>query len=419
MAVYTTITSNAQYYSGSIGGCVGGGEDYRTVENASGIYVYLAFNPQTAGLSKRCILTHIEITGNYRVTNTSNGAGLTLKGSLSVKPIQVLGPTLSGTELLNLNTCSLGSEKKLINTTAGSTSYKPFSYSSDVTINYYVAPNDFVGGRFYLISENSISTCRIWLKDVQFKVTRKRACDITFVTGVDGVADQTTLYDYGDIPSYSGSLSKPNYTFKGWKAPNGTVYTGTLPAAGEVDVTYTAVWELNTYTVKFVNGNTVLQETQVSHGSTPSYTGSTPTKSSTAEYIYTFSGWSPSLSAITANTTYTAQFTSTKRKYTLTISADTGGSVSGGGTYDYGSSVTLKAIANAGYEFVQWSDGNTSPSRNVTVTGDATYTAQFRINRILADQLRAKKLLIDLDTVKAILVDTTKVYGQCFDWRIF
>lgn len=251
MAVYTTFTSKAQYYSGSIGGCVGGGEDYRTIKTTEGIYVYLAFNPQTAGLSKRCILTHIEITGNFRVTNTSNGAGLTLKGSLLVKPIQVLNPTLSGTELLNVNTCSLGEEIKLMNAVAGSTSYKSFTYSNDVTINYYVAPNDFVGGRFLLRGENVLVDCRIWLKDVQFKVTRKRACDITFVTGVDGVANQTTLYDYGAIPSYSGSLSKPNYTFKGWKAPNGTVYTGTLPAAGEVDITYTAVWERTTVYVTY------------------------------------------------------------------------------------------------------------------------------------------------------------------------
>lgn len=54
-----------------------------------------------------------------------------------------------------------------------------------------------------------------------------------------------------------------------------------------------------------------------------------------------------------------------------------GGTVTGGGTYDYGSSVTLTATPNAGYQFVRWSDGNTSQTRTLTVTSDITLTAIF------------------------------------------
>ncbi|MBR2892281.1 MAG: hypothetical protein IKB94_00355 [Clostridia bacterium] len=53
------------------------------------------------------------------------------------------------------------------------------------------------------------------------------------------------------------------------------------------------------------------------------------------------------------------------------------GSVSGGGTYEEGKTVTLTAIPNDGYVFKQWSDGNTDNPRTVTVTGDVTYTAEF------------------------------------------
>ena len=56
------------------------------------------------------------------------------------------------------------------------------------------------------------------------------------------------------------------------------------------------------------------------------------------------------------------------------------GTVSGGGTYPAGTTVTITATANAGYHFVQWNDGNTNASRTVTVTSNATYTAYFAAN---------------------------------------
>lgn len=53
------------------------------------------------------------------------------------------------------------------------------------------------------------------------------------------------------------------------------------------------------------------------------------------------------------------------------------GSVTGGGTYVQGASVTLTATANTGYHFVSWSNGRTTASITVTADADATYTATF------------------------------------------
>lgn len=68
--------------------------------------------------------------------------------------------------------------------------------------------------------------------------------------------------------------------------------------------------------------------------------------------------------------------------YTITAtSADpTMGTVTGGGSYAIGATVTLTAMPNAGYHFVRWNDGNTQNPRTITVTGDATYTAYFEVN---------------------------------------
>lgn len=65
--------------------------------------------------------------------------------------------------------------------------------------------------------------------------------------------------------------------------------------------------------------------------------------------------------------------------YTVTVVSDNAqmGTVTGGGTYAAGQTVTLTATANSGYHFVRWQDGNTSNPRTITVTGNATYTAYF------------------------------------------
>ena len=65
--------------------------------------------------------------------------------------------------------------------------------------------------------------------------------------------------------------------------------------------------------------------------------------------------------------------------YTLTLAVNdtTMGTVSGAGTYDAGSTVTITATPNEGYRFVTWSDSVTSPTRVFVVTSDLSLTAYF------------------------------------------
>ena len=136
--------------------------------------------------------------------------------------------------------------------------------------------------------------------------------------------------------------------------------------------------DLTEYTVTWKNwDNTTLLTQTVVGGDTPTYTGATPTRPATAQYTYTFSGWSPTPGPISANTTYTAQFTTTTNQYTITATAGANGTVTGGGTYNYGTSVTLIATGNTGYIFEEWNDGSTTNPRTITVTGNATYSCTF------------------------------------------
>ena len=65
--------------------------------------------------------------------------------------------------------------------------------------------------------------------------------------------------------------------------------------------------------------------------------------------------------------------------YTIAVKSDNidYGTVSGGGSYEEGTIVTITASAKEGYEFVRWNDKSTENPRQVTVTKDATYTAYF------------------------------------------
>lgn len=68
--------------------------------------------------------------------------------------------------------------------------------------------------------------------------------------------------------------------------------------------------------------------------------------------------------------------------YTVSLTAGTGGTVSGGGTYNYGSSCTITATPNTNYKFTKWSDDNTSASRTFTVTGNVSLTAYFELDAV-------------------------------------
>ena len=68
------------------------------------------------------------------------------------------------------------------------------------------------------------------------------------------------------------------------------------------------------------------------------------------------------------------------KKHTLIVlSANEGqGTVSGGGTFDEGSTQTIKATPKTGFAFDKWSDGNIESTRTVKLTSDLTLTASFK-----------------------------------------
>ena len=198
----------------------------------------------------------------------------------------------------------------------------------------------------------------------------------------------SSSFHYNDALGTLPTATRTGYTFKGWStSKTGTVNVNTTTKV-TANVTYYAVWTINSYTWTFdANGGTGDTTKTLNYNATLS-TLPTASRVPTAANNYTFAGWFDTDASTggtqlttstkcTGNKTWYARWTASTRQYKLTVTAGTGGTVSGGGTYNYNASATLKATANSGYHFVKWSDGNTSATRTVTVTKDATYTATF------------------------------------------
>ena len=86
---------------------------------------------------------------------------------------------------------------------------------------------------------------------------------------------------------------------------------------------------------------------------------------------------------VTGNRTLVAQFQAQSYTITATANPTTGGTVSGGGTFNYGQSCTLVATPATGHNFINWTKNgqqvSTNASYTFTVTESAAYVAHFQI----------------------------------------
>lgn len=198
-------------------------------------------------------------------------------------------------------------------------------------------------------------------------------------------SDIVQTYQYGAAIE---APDKPTYDCHEFVEWNPT-YNAEMTMPDE-DLEFTAVWNKLSYTITFKNyDGTVLQTSTVECGETPSYTGATPTREQTAQYTYTFKGWSPTIAPATQDQVYTAQFNQTTRPYTV-IWYDGTGNAHKTQTADYNTTVALPTTnpdpCDDEYpHFIGWTadpiTGSTTTQpelvENVTVTGDCDYYAVF------------------------------------------
>ena len=205
-------------------------------------------------------------------------------------------------------------------------------------------------------------------------------------------------YTFGTGTKLPTEITKTGYTFAGWYEKedlSGDPVTE-IPSYAVGNKQYWAKWTANTYTVTFeANGGTGSMDDQTfTYGVAQNLTENTFTRTG-----YTFTGWNTQAdgngtsyadgvdgSQMPADNGGTvilyAQWTINTYKITVQVAngCEDMGEVSGGGTFEYGTTVPLSATAKSGYQFVKWEeDGETSVTREITVTDNAIYTARFEI----------------------------------------
>ena len=182
----------------------------------------------------------------------------------------------------------------------------------------------------------------------------------------------------GTMPTYDGLTpvreedAQYSYSWTGWSpevepAKASTIYTATFI---EEIKKYTIVW-------KDEDGTVLETDIDVPHGTTPEFNKADPTKESTEQHTYSFDGWSPEVTTVTGDATYTATYKEELRKYTITWK-NYDDTVLASEDVAYGEVPSYKGDtpAKPSTQKYQYAFDGWTPNV-VAVTGEATYTATF------------------------------------------
>ena len=197
------------------------------------------------------------------------------------------------------------------------------------------------------------------------------------------------------------AAANTGYTFKNW-TDNGTIvstnniYEFNLQANKTIVANFDPVQYTISATANPSGGGTIT-------GSGTYNYGQSATLAATAASGYTFVNWTEGGNVVTgAGSTYTFTVNSSRtlvanfsNQYTVTTAVNplTGGVVTGAGTYNPGSTVTLTAVAASGYVFSFWTEGG------VVVPGaGSTYTFLINSNRNLVANFSYATYLISLNS---------------------
>ena len=175
---------------------------------------------------------------------------------------------------------------------------------------------------------------------------------------------------------YVGFTEPTGYKFLGWAtAPdsNKIEYAAGDPvfvdANGDNDLY--AVWQVKTYTVKWVDDDetTLIDQKDYEYGAIPKFEGVEPTKAADAQYTYTFKGWDKDYTEVKGNQTYVAVYEKTTNKYNVTYDLNGGEWTEATNEFPYEYKATVEVVKTVptreGYKFSGWR------SEEVTIENDA------------------------------------------------
>lgn len=218
--------------------------------------------------------------------------------------------------------------------------------------------------------------------------------------GGSGAPSSQTKYYGKSLTLSSTRPTRTGYTFKGWAtSSSGSVaYASGATYTSNASVTLYAVWQANTYTIKYnANGGTGAPSSQTkTYGVTLTLSSTIPTRASVIDdgvtTTYTFKGWATSSTATTvaytAGAKYTANAsitlyavwttTTTVTQYDVTYNTNGGSGVSSQ-IKTKGTALTLRTTipTKNGYTFAGW--GLSEDTTTVSYAAGASYTTDADI----------------------------------------
>lgn len=277
----------------------------------------------------------------------------------------------------NVSTITIGNRNPEMGSVSGGGVYY---YQNYVTFS----ANPYYGHHFTQWSDGNMENPRTIMVDRDTTFTASFALNlyavsINSVNSSMGYVSGTGNYTYNTT---IGITATPNYGYHFTQWNDGNTNNPRTIVVSK-DTMFTAQFAANSYQLS-VSANYPLMGSAYGAG-TYNYNTQT-TLAAAPNYGYHFIQWSdgnaenPRLVTVTHNAEYEAQFA--PNLYTINTSTNNPvcGSASGGGSFNYLSSISIVATPNYGYHFTQWSDGNTDNPRTITVMDNGAYMAQFAIN---------------------------------------
>lgn len=140
--------------------------------------------------------------------------------------------------------------------------------------------------------------------EVKFVNYDNKVLDTQYVVMGGAAVDPVTRENNPIVTPTRPMSASTIYTYKGWDSKFNLI-------TGATTVTATYSETTRTYTVRWYNGNNLLQTTSVLYGEEASYTGTTPTDTSLDQYLIykLFDGWDKSTAYIVGDTDVHAKYT--------------------------------------------------------------------------------------------------------------
>ena len=194
---------------------------------------------------------------------------------------------------------------------------------------------------------------------------------LSLTAGSGGTVSGAGSFDHGTNPTIAATPDT-GYDFTGW---SGTGVSNSSSASTTVSMTearsLTANFSLKSYTLSLTagSGGTVSGAGSFDHGTNP-------TIAATPDTGYDFTGWSGTGVSNSSSASTTVSMTEARsltanfslKSYTLSLTAGSGGTVSGAGNYNHGQHATIQATAQSGFVFNSWLQSGVSKDTNPSTT---------------------------------------------------